>query len=147
MSRLRHSVSPPLAKRSSAFCRSWADSFTLSTVWNGRATRNGATFLPSLYLPSQISSVKGRPLVYVYLFVPGVTGRLFGMKGGLPCLTIPIPTPQFKYPQNKPKSPVTISPHTRLYIQNEQKKEKLSRQTPPTRKRPGPPPPQRPTET
>lgn len=45
------------AKKSRVRCRSCADSLTVSTVWNGRTVRRGATFRPaSSYLPSQISS-------------------------------------------------------------------------------------------
>src|SRR5438552_18561743 len=61
MSRLRHSLPyPPPGDSNSdnAFCRSCADSLTVSTVWNGNSTRKGATRLPSAsYFPSQISSV------------------------------------------------------------------------------------------
>src|ERR1035437_6161678 len=58
--RLRHSDGPSRAKRSIVRWRSCADSLTVSTVWNGRDTRNGATLLPSgSYLPSQISSGTG----------------------------------------------------------------------------------------
>ncbi len=32
-------------------------SLTVSMVWNGSAMRTGLTFLPSLYLPPQVSSV------------------------------------------------------------------------------------------
>ncbi len=53
---LRHSVGLPEEKRSSVFIRSWALSFTVSTVWNGRVMRMGATRFPSLYLPCQMIS-------------------------------------------------------------------------------------------
>src|ERR1041385_904244 len=59
--RFRHSFAwyaPGDSNSDSARCRSCADSLTVSTVWNGNATRSGATRLPSAsYFPSQINSV------------------------------------------------------------------------------------------
>ncbi len=61
--RFRHSGSRPQPKGSSERRCPSADALAVSTVWNGRATRSGATRRPCLsYLPSPISSVI-RPVV------------------------------------------------------------------------------------
>src|SRR5215212_1395500 len=65
MSRLRHSRGSLRANRSSMRLRSCADSLTVSTSWNGRATRTGLVLAPSEpYFPSHTSSGNSTPPHY-----------------------------------------------------------------------------------